>query len=729
MYDPSDENKNRIIDELRCGLSLSRLSAIALMNRGYESVPEAESFIKNETVLLHDPFLLPDMEKAAETILSFVDSREPITVYGDYDADGVTATTVLYMYLTSLRANVNYYIPDRRTEGYGMNIGSVERIAAAGTKLIITVDNGVTAVDEIGRAKELGVTVVVTDHHSPHEVLPEADALVDPHLEGSRYPFPTIAGVGVAFKTVCAVETLIARREGRNVLQAITRLCLTYTDLVAIGTVADVMPIRDENRLLTAMGLRLMRERPSLGIDALIYASSLGDNFAAASPEYYASRPRETNKKKINAGYISFTIAPRINAAGRVTHAYDAVELFLSATKREAMARAVKLCEINSKRKSIENLIADSVIERIEQTGKPMHKIIVMDSDEWKNGVVGIVASRIMEKYSLPVVLVSYEDSIADNTPSPEDAGKGSCRSIPGFSIHDALAHCEELFLRYGGHELAAGLTIKRKNFPAFKEKIEAYADSVYDSDASRVTVDIDCEADFSELTVENINELGGFEPYGIGNPQPVFATFGANVREVRALSDGKYAKLVLEKNGQAISALSFNCSYDSLPVGKGDSCDVAYGLEVNEYKGFTSPQITLKDIRMSEKCAFAIDSSIERALRFTAGEDIVLSEHFIPERKDFALLFGYARYIASLEKPILSLRRASSAFREEGYTYFEPWMVLLLAKVFEELGLLKLGALSSREMRISIPEVSEKRDLSTSKILQRYIKLHQKQI
>ncbi len=722
-----DNEKNGTVEKLMRDLSLSRLSAVSLINRGYETAADAQCFIKNESVYLHDPFLLPDMEKAAGIILEYADKKQQITIYGDYDADGVTATTLFYLYLSSIGAKVNYYIPDRKTEGYGMNISSVERIAASGTKLIVTVDNGVTAVEEIKRAKELSLSVVVTDHHAPHEILPEADATVDPHLEGSVYPFPNIAGVGVAFKTVCAIETLIAKREGRSIVSAVTSLCRKYTDLVAIGTIADVMTIRDENRLLCAMGLHLMREYPSLGMDALIYASSLGDNLAASSPEYYASKPREVNKKKINSSYISFNLAPRINAAGRVTHAYDAVELFLSKTKKEAMVNAIKLCEINSKRKSVENLIAESVIKEIELSGKPMHNIIVMDSDEWKNGVVGIVASRIMEKYGLPVVLVSYEDSIVDKTPTPEDAGKGSCRSVKGFSIHDALSHCEEFFVRYGGHELAAGLTVLRKNFPAFKEKIEAYADRVLDREATRVTVEIDCEAEFSEITVEAADELSLFEPYGTGNPQPRFVTFGAYVKEVRPLSDGKYSKLVLEKNGCPISALSFNCSFESLPVLKGDMCDVCYEVEVNEYKGFRSPQLNVRDIRLSEDSKRAIEEKIFDVKLFVSGEDILLSETYFPERKDFAFLFKLMRELEACQKDVLSLRRIASFFKEEGYTYIEPWTVLFLASVFSEIGLVSVREHKDGELKFKLQTVSEKRDLSASSILGRYMKLHSK--
>ncbi len=721
LLDPQDGEKSIIIEKLMAELSISRLAATALLNRGYKTAEEAESFIRNETVLLHDPFLLPDMERAAELILSAVEKKDKITVYGDYDADGVTATCILYSYLVSKGADAEYYIPDRKTEGYGMNLGSVRRIYDSGSRLIVTVDNGITAVDEIKLARELGMTVVVTDHHSPHEVLPDADALVDPWLEVSKYPFNELAGVGVAFKTICAVETLISEKTGEDIREAITRLCRTYTDLVAIGTVADVMPIRDENRLLCAMGLYLLKNNPSPGVDALIYAASLGDTVSASNPEYYAARPRETNKRKINTGYISYVLAPRINAAGRVTHAYDALSLFLSTDSKEAMTRAIRLCEINTKRKSLENTISEELIAEIESLGEIKHKIIVMASDTWKNGVVGIVASRLIDKYSLPVVLISYEDSIIDDTPSPDDCGKGSCRSIPGFDIHAALDECSDLFVRYGGHELAAGVTIQRRNFEEFKERISQYADRVYDEEKTRVTIDIDCEASLSEINTETINELFEFEPYGTGNTQPIFATYNARIKDLRALSQGKYAKLTIEKDSTPASAVCFVCSYDSLPVYYGERADVCYNLELNEFKGFVSPQLTLKDIRPSAEYLRELYESLSLVSRFVMGEDVSFGGDFTPERKDFTAVYSYLREVKKKGFESLSLRRAAAEIRASGYSYFEAWHVLLISLIFNELGLAKVARVNEDILSLSVPELSEKRDLESSHILKRY--------
>ncbi len=725
-FDPENSEKIDIVRCLSEGLSISKAAAVVLLNRGYETAEDAESFIKNETVILHDPFLLPDMGKGAAILVDAIDKKKKITVYGDYDADGVTSTALMCKYFKSKGADISYYIPDRKTEGYGMNIGSVEKLFADGTEVILTVDNGITALDERKHAKELGMTVVVTDHHSPHDTLTSADALIDPWLSESRYPFFELAGVGVAFKFISAVETIFRRRDGGDLLAAITELCKTYTDLVAIGTVADVMPIRDENRLLTAMGLYILKNRPSFGMDALMYASSLGDTISASNPEYYVSKPRETQKRKINTVYLSFVIAPRINASGRVTHAYDALRLLLSEDAKDAMRRAVALCEINTKRKSIENMIGDDAIFEIEKNGAPTHKIIVMESDTWKNGVVGIVASRLMEKYNLPVVLVSFDDGIIDDTPSPLDVGKGSCRSIKGFNIHDALNSCEDLFVRYGGHEMAAGLTIYRKDFEEFKERVERYADENFDEGKTTQSIDIDCTLDFSETTIDTAEEIGSFEPFGVGNPEPVFATFGARVKEVRSLSQGKFAKLILDDGKAPMSAVCFVYSYDSLPVYNGEIADVAYTLEVNEYKGFRSPQLTIKDLRLSAEYKKELLESVDRVLRFADGEDILFGGDYIPDRQDFAVLYSYLKNQAQKGFSSFSLRRAAGMLRDDGHRGIECWKIVLISKIFEELGLLSLSFLNDDIISFEIKSVAEKADLQSAQLLKRYIKLRE---
>ena len=724
-YDGSDEDKNQIVKQLTEDLGISTLSAIALCNRGYTDSESAESFIRNDTVILHDPFLLPNMKKACDIILDAITNREKIVIYGDYDADGVTATCLLYRYLSSKRADVHYYIPDRKTEGYGMNVGSVERLSREGTQLIITVDNGITAVNEIALAKDLGMKVVVTDHHSCHEILPDADATVDPWMSESRYPFTELAGVGVAFKTACAIETILCGREGRDIPEAITELCMAYTELVCIGTVADVMPLRDENRLLCAMGLHMIREAPSLGTDALMYAASLGETVSVADADKYVSRPRDVSKRKINASYIGFVIAPRINAAGRVTHAFDAVELLLSTSKKEAMRSAFHLCDVNTTRKSLENVISETVISDIGQGGEPEHKIIVLSSDEWQNGVVGIVASRITEKYGLPVILVSFEDSIVGGTPSPLDLGKGSCRSIPGFDIHAALDSCADLFVRYGGHELAAGLTIYRKDFEEFQRRVSEYADRVFDEEDTAPTVEIDCIAPITDIDITTVNELSAFEPYGTGNPQPVFASLEITVEQLCSLSQGRYAKFIAQKDGNTAAAISFVYSFDELPVYNGETADIAYTVDINQYKGISTPQLVLKDIRLSKSYIEDIEYKSGLLRRFIDGEDIIFPGSFAPDRRLFAAVYNYVRSVISSGFSDISLRRAASVMRNGGFSRLEPWQTELVLSVFSELGLLIIEKINRDVISVALPAETRRADLNSSNLLCRYNSLN----
>lgn len=710
------------VESLCRALEIPKLAAVSLVNRGYREPSDALSYIKNDTVLLHDPFLLDGMDTAVEEILGAIERSDKICIYGDYDVDGITATAVAYKYLLSKGADVMYYIPDRRTEGYGMNRSSITHLAKQGVRLIVTVDNGITAVDEISLAGELGMTVVITDHHSCHEVLPCAKAIVNPHLPNSRYPFSELAGVGVIFKTICACETVLAKRKRRDVSDAVKDLCMKYTELVAIGTVADVMPLRDENRLLCTMGLYILKSRPSVGIDTLMYAASLGEAIPAASADYYAKRPRETQKRRINAGYISFVLAPRINAAGRVTHAYDALELLLADDPRKAMQAALALCEINTKRKSIENCIADEAIKDIDETDIGERRVIVLGSDTWQHGVVGIVASRICEKYGLPVVLVSFEDGIVDDCPSPLDLGKGSCRSVKGFDIHEALNACSDLFVRYGGHELAAGLTIYRKDLPELDRRINAYAKETCNPEDILPVLDIDCEIAPEDMTEDNANILSQFEPYGTENLQPVFFARDMLVKRVTSLSQGKYTKLLLERGDVEISALCFFGGPADIPVCEGEYADVAFHLEVNEYKGFYSPQLSLKDVRPSESEERGRRESAELFERFLSGDDAVSFDgETPPERREFTAVYQEVRKTLREGFTTVSVRNLRMSIYGALSVKLTPVKAYLILSVFSELGLLSLKRVDEDIVQISIDDPSRKADLEGSLILQRF--------
>jgi len=716
------EEQTAIAKELSEKLDLPRLAGIALVNRGYLDETSALEFIKNDTIILNDPFLLPDMEEACEIIIDSMRNGERICVYGDYDVDGVTATSLVYSYLKDKGADITHYIPDRKTEGYGMNMTSVERIAADGVKLIITVDNGITAVDEIAYARGMGLKVVITDHHSCHEVIPDADAAVNPKIPGCEYPYTELAGVGVAFKTVCAIETLLCEEEGRSVQDAIRALCIRYSEIVTIGTVADVMPLRGENRLLCAMGMYCIDERPSVAIDALMYMASLGDT-VSASAEYYMNKPRETRKRKATSSYIGFVLAPRINAAGRVTHANDALKLLLAEDKKQAAEAAYALCGINNARKAMESAIFEDAVRVIESKLFDRNKIIVLDSDEWQHGVIGIVASRILERYGRPVILISFEDGMTDDDPHPMDVGKGSCRSVKGFDIHKALDSCSDLFVRYGGHELAAGLTIYRKDMEEFVRRISEYAEETFSDEASVVSVDIDCKAELYELTLECSKALSSFEPYGTDNEQPRFCTEDAYVKRVIAISGGKYSKLILEKDGEEVSALCFSCGPDSLPVFEGEYADVAYYLETNEYKGVCSVQLNLEDIRLAENYRRKSERKSADFDKLLAGEDVHFEDEICPQRKEFVVLYSYLRKMYAKGFLTISLRRTSSMIKSEQGVKLSTLSIELMLNAFAELGLMGISKILDDIYDISFPEESKKVDLSSSELLDRYRK------
>lgn len=711
-----------LADRLSKQLEIPRLAAIALVNRGCTDEKKVLDFLNNSSIFLHDPFLLPNMRKACDIIIDSINKGEKICVYGDYDVDGVTSTALIYTYLKSKEADVVHYIPDRKTEGYGMNMTSVEHIAADGVKLIITVDNGITAVDEIAYAMGMGVRVVITDHHSCHEVIPSANAAVNPKISGCKYPFTELAGVGVAFKTVCAIESVLETSDGGDneaVKAAIKELCFRYAELVAIGTIADVMPIRDENRLLCAMGLLCIDKNPSMPIDALMYMSSLGD-MVSASPEYYMNKPRDVKKRKVTSSYIGFVLAPRINAAGRVTHANDALKLFLAETKKEAAEAAYALCGINNARKSMESAIFEEAVKILDEQDDNDRRIIVLGSDSWQHGVIGIVASRLLEKYGVPVILISFEDGMMTDERSPMDVGKGSCRSVNGFDIHKALDSCSDLFVRYGGHELAAGLTIYRKDLDEFTARVSDYAREHLDANEPATVLNLDSKAELSELTIELAEIISKFEPYGTDNEMPMFYSEDVTLRRLVSLSGGKYTKALFEKGGSEVSGLCFSCGPDAFPVFEGERADIAYSLEINEFRGVRSVQMSLEDVRMSKKYEAELSEKLALAERFILGEDAKF-DGICPERKEFAALYGCVRNMCIQGKSAISLRRAASTIRTEKGIKLLPFEILIMLSVFDELSLISIEKVTDDIYETKLPNDGRKADLSESKLLDRY--------
>ncbi len=638
------ENHHRdpaVIGGLCRELGVTPLTARLLCNRGYTDPAAASLFLENDERVWHDPMLMADMKPAVERILTAVDKREKIAIYGDYDVDGVTSVTSLYLYLTGLGGDVTCYIPNRLGEGYGMSVAAVDRLAEQGVSLIITVDTGITAHNEIAHAATLGLDTVVTDHHECHVDIPLCVAVVNPHRPDCPYPFKELAGVGVVFKLICACE---ATRAGIPPAEALRIMGRFLIDLVAIGTIADVMPLTDENRYIVSRGLSMLDHTDRPGLCALLEAISGSGNSKPASAN--GKKPR----RKVNSGLVGFGIAPRINAAGRIAHAMRAVELLLADTPERAEALAEELCAINTRRQVEENAIAEQAYAMIDNQlaeaaakGEPSPTVIVLEDDGWMQGIVGIVASRITEKYGLPSILISFDGSVGD-TPTDEDMGKGSGRSVKGLNLVDALTDSRELLVRFGGHELAAGLTVRRRDIPAFRKRINEYAAALLTEDMTAVRYEADCVCQACELTMAQAEELERLEPFGVGNPTPTFILRDAVIHRVISLGGGKHTKLTVYKDGQMLQAIRFGMAPSSLPAIAGDTVDLLFQLNINDYQGVRSLQLILQDLRLSETAALERRREDIRLAEVLNGAPIASSEGLVPSREEIASVFTVLR-------------------------------------------------------------------------------------
>lgn len=528
-----------------------------LIRRGILTMDTARGFFGCEE--LSDPLLMSDMKAAVEIINNAVAEDKKITVFGDYDCDGTAATAILYSYLEAQGADVDYYIPDR-SEGYGMSISALERIVGRGTALIITVDNGISAVEEARFLREKGVELVVTDHHQPGEVLPECGACVDPHRADDMSPFKDICGAVVALKLLIALE-----KDADFILEQ-------YADLAAVATIGDVMPLRGENRLIVQRGLEYIRSGQNIGIAKLIAKA-------------------ERRFAEVTASDIAFTVCPRINAAGRMACADKAVELMLCVDEFDtdkAVRIAEELCDLNKARQAEEKKIISDA-ERIISDNPLVVKqrVIVLTGEGWHCGVVGIVCARILEKYGKPVVMISVENGSA----------RGSVRSVEGFSVYRMLSACSEPLTRFGGHPGAGGFSLDPDKISEFTELIHKYARENFPK-MPDCGLNIDKEITARELTLENVENLNKLEPFGEGNKLPVFLLRGCVVRSKRALSDGKYTSFEVESGGAVVKVISFKLPYARFWAGVGDRVDIVAYAEVNEYNGNRSVQLRLIDQR-----------------------------------------------------------------------------------------------------------------------------------
>lgn len=539
------------------------LTAAVLCARGLDTPEKAQAFLCHDLSGLHDPFLLPDMHRAVEAIDNAIADGEHIAVFGDYDVDGITSTCVLIRYLKSRGAACSYYIPDRLTEGYGLNKPALLSLKQSGVSMVITVDSGITAVEEIAYANEIGLKVVVTDHHECKDDLPDAVAIVNPKRTDSMYPFKDLAGVGVVFKLICALE------QPKQLEQVMT----TYLDLVAVGTIADVMRLQGENRVIVTYGLLLLQQTENPGLRMLM-------------------REAGVETRRMTSSVVSFTLAPRINAAGRMGCADEAAELFLTDSPHRAQEIAALLCSQNKQRQNAENEILRQAYDVLQKEYDPQEdRMIVLWGENWHHGVIGIVSSRISDRYGCPTVLISLDG----------DHGKGSGRSVNGFNLFEALEHSSQYLEKFGGHALAAGLTISRDMLPAFKKSICAYAKQNITEQDLMPVVNIDCLISPDDITMESIRELGILEPYGMGNREPIFAIREMTVEEITPISSDRHLKMSLIKGNRRFTAMLFGTGSGGCPVVQGDIVDAAFSLEINHFRNQQTIQLMLKDIRLSD--------------------------------------------------------------------------------------------------------------------------------
>ncbi len=637
---PHDEEIARLVDML----GVHRETAAVLYGRGYTDPTTAKAFLHKETGQFYDPFLLTDMYIAATRVKEALEHDERITIYGDYDVDGVTATSVLFLYLRSLGADVHTFIPGRFSEGYGLNGEAVRRIAEDGTTLLITVDTGITATEEAELCRTLGISLVITDHHTCRETLPDAVAIVNPKRPDDTYPFKELAGVGVAFKLVCAIACLDCKDDAVRCREILKPIYMRYAEYTAIGTVADVMPLRDENRLIVYLGLALMENTRHVGLRALIEAAS-------ASEGEKTGTPQEKRTRRMTAGFLSFGLAPRINAVGRLAGAERAVELFCTESPTLAATIAEELCEANRERQALENKIAEEAFAQVETEHDLTNEcILVLSGEHWHHGVIGIVASRVTERYHMPCMLISFDGNKEE--PSGDDIGRGSGRSIAGFSLIDAISKSGDMLTKYGGHAGAAGLSIRRDMLPAFRDALQNEAEAVFDGMVPPATVEIDHVMYPEDATVALCEELSLLEPYGVGNPTPVFASEGLIISQIVPLSGGKHTKFVLsdENNRQIVrDALWFGVHTEEIPFHVGDKVDVAYQLGVNDFRGTKSVQMLLQDMRFYDaKTSFywrhvAYFGNIMRG-KAVSSETALHPADMIPTREVCAWVYTYLR-------------------------------------------------------------------------------------
>lgn len=610
------EVDKQMVAEIADDCRLDPLVVFIALARGLEDPYEIEQFFEKELDFFN-PYELSGMSEAVERINIAIEEKEKILVFGDYDCDGVTATALLTTYLKKRGADVDYFVPDRENDGYGISVKAIEKAHEDGVTLIITVDNGINAVNEVERANELSVDVVVTDHHLLQDELPNAVAVVDPHIDGDcDWIFSDLCGVGVAFKLVCALES-----------RPCEEVIYEYADLVALGTIADIVPLVSENRAIVSVGLQLINRRQNLGVKALIEVAGA---------------------KFVTAGNAAFTLCPRINAAGRMANADIAVKLLMSENYDDALYYAGCLDRLNAERQQIEQEIFQSACDIIEQNGYHRQRVIVVSGFGWHVGVIGIAASKLVEKYGKPCIVISASG----------ERSVGSGRSIAGFSLFDALSASSSVLVKFGGHELAAGLTVEEEKIDLLRKAINEYASKC---EVPFQKIKVDCRLKPRALTLDVAKALKAFEPYGAGNPTPVFGIMESQLVGVQPLANGKHVRLKLRRENTDFGAVMFGVSPEDLPFKVGDLLDLAVTLDVNVYNNTESVSVIVRAFRKSGLDDEDLEKQLSSLEKFYCNDaNISDAQNICPTRDDIAVVFRYLRsndgvLLKRLENDLLS--------------------------------------------------------------------------
>lgn len=652
---------------------LPPIIATLLDIRGIVTENDINSFLFEES-FVDNPFEIKDMDKAVSRIKKAVESGEKICVYGDYDADGVTSTALLFSYLQTIGADVIYYIPSRENEGYGMNISAVDSLSEKGVNLIVTVDNGISAVKEISYAKSLGIDTVITDHHMPGEQLPDAAAVVDLHRVDCKSRFKDISGVGVAFKLVTAIEGEYAD---------VDMLLDNYSDLLSIGTIGDIMPLIDENRVFVKRGLRSINNSDRQGIVSLVNHSGLSG-------------------KNINAGNVSFGIVPRINAAGRLGQSDKCIEMLITDDYDKADKIALRLSDDNTERQKIEKEIIEKINLLIAKNPSLVQdRVIIIAGKDWHQGVVGIVSSKLKEIYGKPCIVLSEINGVC----------KGSGRSVEGFDLWEAVSACKDILDHFGGHPMAVGLGIKTDRIDEFRSKINSFAASK--GDMPYDYLNIDCKLNPAYIDVDLAKSLSYLQPFGSGNPTPVFMISKLRIKSVTPLSNNKHLKITFINGNTHIQALKFFCSSFDFQYNIGDTVDIAVTLDVNVYKNNESLSVIIKDIKYSDTNIKDYIDSLRIFERFCAGEQLSRSEidSIIPDRNDFALVYRFLKQYNNLYNivPEIIVHKLSPSI-----TYGKLKVIL---EAMNELSLIALYE-DMYKVQVKILEVNSKVNLEDASII-----------